>query len=82
MGDKQDKIMKYELVDGNTKIINIMVADGWEIENTFPNPYPQPYFFALMKHKGMSKDDYYSVGNIEDHIHRNETLNPFEKPNI
>lgn len=40
--------MRYELVDGDAKLITIMVADGWQIVNTFPNPYPQPYFFALM----------------------------------
>jgi hypothetical protein len=41
--------VKYELVEGDTDIINRMVKDGWGIENTFPNPHPQPYFFALMR---------------------------------
>jgi len=41
--------MRYELIDGDTGLINILIKDGWLIENTFPNPYPQPYFFALMK---------------------------------
>jgi len=70
--------MKYELVDGETKIINIMVADGWKIENTFPNPYPQPYFFALMKHEGMKLNDIYDVQNIKDHIYQNIKLDPFK----
>lgn len=70
--------MKYELIDGDTKIINIMVADGWKIENTFANPYPQPYFFALMRHDGMGISDTYNVQNIKDHIHQNKTLSPFE----
>jgi hypothetical protein len=71
--------MKYELIDGDTKIINIMVADGWKIENTFPNPYPQPYFFALMRHDNMSINDVYDTQNIFEHIHQNVKLNPFKK---
>jgi hypothetical protein len=50
--------MRFELIEGDTKLINILVKDSWEIENTFPNPYPQPYFFALMKLNTVDCDDY------------------------
>ena len=40
--------MRVELIGGNAKVITIMLRDGWKIINTFPNPYPEPYFFVLL----------------------------------
>jgi hypothetical protein len=69
--------MRYELIDGDTRIINIMVNHGWEIVNTFQNPNPQPYFFALMRLND-SNGKNYSVENINDHVYRGENLNPWQ----
>lgn len=71
--------MKYELIDGDTRYINVMVNHGWKIENTFPNQYPQPYFYALMRHDTLNIDDVYSVQNIQEHFHQGKELNPFNK---
>ncbi len=85
--------MRYELIDGDTRIINILVRDGWKIENTFPNPYPQPYFFALMYlhdnmaieiAKAMGKKTYYSpydydMENVREHVYSGKELSPWTK---
>jgi len=39
---------RFELIDGDAKLLSILINEGWELINTFPNPYPQPYFFALV----------------------------------
>ena len=61
--------MRYELVEGDTRIINIMVKDGWKIENTFQNPHPQPYFYALMCISDPNEEEY-NVENVRDHVYR------------
>jgi len=66
--------MRYELIEGDTKIINALMKDGWTLENTFPNPHPMPYFFALMRLNTMDEDDY----NIQAAIEKNRTdCHPF-----
>jgi len=70
--------MRYELVEGDTRIINIMVNDGWEMANTFPNPYPQPYFFALMRVSDANEKNY-SMENVQGHVYRGEKLNPWQE---
>lgn len=65
--------MRYAFIDGNTKIINQLVKDGWEVVNTFPNPHPQPYFFALML-LNHGWEDRYDVENVEDWAYRGAEL--------
>lgn len=67
--------MRFEFIDGDTRVINIMVKDGWKIENTFPNPFPQPYFFALMVLNTGINEDKYDVDNVIAHVCRDEELN-------
>lgn len=68
--------MRYEMVNGDTRIINIMVSDGWTLHSVIPNPYPQPYFYALM---AFDKNEFYNVENVEDHVYRRAELNPRKK---
>lgn len=72
--------MRYELVDGDVRIINIMCNDGWKLDNTFPNTYPQPYFFALMRHDNMSVDGY-DIQNVKDFVNGNGELNQWKNLN-
>lgn len=67
--------MRIELVDGNTDVLNIMLNDGWKIVNTFPNPYPEPYFFALMSLEHPNENDY-DVSAVGDIIHKRTTYPP------
>lgn len=71
--------MRVELIGGNAKVITIMLRDGWKIINTFPNPYPEPYFFALME-IDHEKEDEYDIGSVEDIVFRNK--NDFPKWNL
>lgn len=50
--------MRFELIEGHTLLLGRMVNDGWELINTFPNPYPQPYFFALLRLNTKDPDSY------------------------
>jgi hypothetical protein len=63
--------MRVELIGGNAKVITIMLRDGWKIINTFPNPYPEPYFFALME-IDHEKEDEYDIESVEDIVFRNK----------
>ena len=64
--------MRVELISGNAKVITIMLRDGWKIINTFPNPYPEPYFFALMEIEH-EKEDEYDIESVEDIVFRNKS---------
>ena len=72
---------RYELIAGDTGLINILIADGWKIENTFPNPYPQPYFFALMRlPEGMDHlRGWYDLKNVENHFYRAGKLSQWKE---
>jgi hypothetical protein len=61
--------MRVELIGGNAKVITIMLRDGWKIINTFPNPYPEPYFFALMEIEHENEDEY-DIESVEDIVFR------------
>ena len=50
--------MRYELIAGDTDVMNAMAKDGWEVVATFPNLNPQPYFFALMFINHEDEDKY------------------------
>lgn len=50
--------MRFELINGDTRLMGKMVNDGWTLVNTFPNPYPQPYFFALMQLNTKTPESY------------------------
>lgn len=63
--------MRYELIEGDTRLINQLVKDGWKIENTFPNPYPKPYFFALMYLKSPFGAYNYDVQQVKEYINGN-----------
>lgn len=65
--------MRYELIEGDTRLINQLVKDGWKIENTFPNPYPQPYFFALMYLESPFGAYNYDVQQVKEYINGNVT---------
>lgn len=67
--------MRVELIDGNAKVITIMLRDGWKIINTFPNPNPKPYFFALMEINHELEDEY-DIESVEDIVFRNKTEFP------
>ena len=71
--------MRVELIGGNAKVITIMLRDGWKIINTFPNPYPEPYFFALMEIDHENEDEY-DVESVEDIVFRNKS--DFQKWNL
>jgi hypothetical protein len=77
-------IKRFKLVSGNEKVIEILVNDGWEIINTFPNPYPEPYFYALMCLKiptsSLANAQEYNFENVEDHVYRGEKLNQWKYP--
>lgn len=45
--DKAIEIEEYALI-GDLDELNIKIKEGWVLINTFPNPYPQPYFFSLI----------------------------------
>lgn len=73
-----EKVKRFKLVDGNEKVIEIMVNDGWEIINTFPNPSPMPYFFALMsltlEVTPLINTKEYDFQNVEDHVYHGKKL--------
>jgi len=63
--------MRYELIDGDTKLISRLANDGWLLINTFPNPYPQPYFFALMKYENTKEaEKSYDLKKVKEEIER------------
>ena len=45
--DKAIEIEEYALIDSLDEL-NIKIKEGWILVDTFPNPYPQPYFFSLI----------------------------------
>jgi hypothetical protein len=72
---------RFKLIAGDERVLNIMCNDGWEIVNTFPNPYPQPYFFALLKLEGQTRvgdhlcnPEDYDAQNVEDHVYRDAEI--------
>lgn len=76
------KVKRFKLVGGNEKVIEIMVNDGWEIINTFPNPFPEPYFFAFMsltlEISPLVTTREYDLENVEGHVFRGEKLNQWK----
>lgn len=58
--------MRFELIDGDPYLLTEMVRDGWKIVNTFPNPYPQPYFYALLSLEHPDEDNYDFIAIIEN----------------
>lgn len=61
--------MRYELIQGNAKLLTILANDGWKLVNTFPNPHPEPYFFALMSLEHSNESEY-DIDVIEDLVFR------------
>lgn len=64
---------RFELIDGNAQLITVMVNDGWSIVNTFPNPYPQPYFVALMTIDSVRAASY-DLNNVKEFVNGNTVL--------
>jgi hypothetical protein len=50
--------MRYELIEGNTFILNCFIKDDWRLVDTFANPNPQPFFFALIMLNEIDEDKY------------------------
>jgi hypothetical protein len=62
--------MRYELIEGDTELISRLANDGWVLINTFPNPSPMPYFFALMQLTSDNANDY-DVQKARDFVYSN-----------
>lgn len=69
----------YKMIPGDDRVITILFNHGWKIEGTYPNPYPEPYFYALM-YRDHNEDEYYNVDNVLDHVYRDKELNPTKRP--
>lgn len=60
--------MRFELIDDDTKLLSRLCNDGWELVNTFPNPYPRPYFFALVRLSSKAEETY-DLKRVQEEIY-------------
>lgn len=73
--------MRFELIDGDTVLMGILANDGWTLVNTFSNPYPQPWFFALMQlNKTSYVYDMEKAKKSAEEIHKERAPKPDEIP--
>lgn len=62
-------MIEYDFINGDIDKINRLVKEGWSLVDTFPNPHPQPYFFALMQN-----DNHGWINCIENLPEKNELV--------
>jgi uncharacterized OB-fold protein len=67
--------MRVELVDGKTNILNVLLSDKWRILNTFPNPHPEPYFFALVELNDPQENEY-DIESVKEFVYGSDPVYP------